>query len=72
MNDFRKTTPIVEIIQRNNVNLSIHLKKIEEEELKTMVKKGTQHLVRTSMEFINFTSIAISCLHQGIMYYFGR
>jgi hypothetical protein len=32
VNDFRKTTPIVEIIQRNNVNLSIHSKKIEEEE----------------------------------------
>jgi hypothetical protein len=58
VNDFRKTTPIVKIIQRKNVNLSIHSEKIEEKKLQAIVKKAIQHLVGTSMEFIDFTNTA--------------
>ncbi|CAK9862846.1 unnamed protein product [Sphagnum jensenii] len=53
---FRKTAPIVEIIQRKNVNLSIHSEKIEEEELQAVVKKATQQLAGTSMELEDFSS----------------
>jgi hypothetical protein len=34
VNDFRKTTPIVEIIQRKNVNLNIHSKKMRKKNKK--------------------------------------
>ncbi len=56
MKVFRKTAPIVEIIQRKNVNLSIHSEKIEEDELQAVVQKATQHLAGTSMELEDFSS----------------